>query len=288
MAKLTWDNSGSRFFEAGVDRGVLYPVDGGGVAWNGLVAVSESPSGGEATPYYMDGVKYLNVSNVEEFAGTIEAYTYPDEFSECEGIQSFDGLEIHQQERAEFNFSYRTRIGNDIDGTDHGYKIHLVYNALAAPSQNTYGSLSDNVEAITFSWDFTTRPSDDIPAPPLGSIGDGVIEAFDKSGLSAFSHVTIDSTKTSEVVMWVIENQLYGTDKTPPKLITLKQLFDLFENPPSAWLINGKPATGLSPLVGSRIDNGDLLGSATTGVYSALGDSHLIETNRPGLYILEE
>lgn len=287
MAKLTWDNSGSRFFEAGVDRGVLYPINGGGVSWNGLIAVSEKPSGGEATPYYMDGIKYLNVSSVEEFAGSIEAYTYPDEFAECDGTQSFDGLEVHQQERTEFNFSYRTLIGNDLNGSSHGYKIHLVYNALAAPSQNTYGSLSENVEAVTFSWEFTTRPSDELPLV-VNSTGNPVVGAFDKSGLNAFSHVTVDSTKTSPVLMWLIENTLYGTETTPPSLLTLRQLFDLYENPPTARLIDGKPDTGLSRLLETMIANGDLIGSTNTGMYSALDNSHLIETNRPGLFILEE
>lgn len=288
MTKLNWNEAGNRFFEAGVDRGVLYPMTGDGVAWNGLIAVDENPSGGEATPYYIDGVKYLNVASMEEFGGTIEAYTYPDEFAACDGTASFGGLEVHQQERSEFNFSYRTLIGNDIDGATHGYKIHLVYNALATPTQNTYGSLTDDPEALTFAWEFTTRADTGIPMESLAPLSTTfAAPTVSKSSLIPFSHVTIDSTKTSPDLMLRIENHLYGTKSTPPKLLSLSELFKLYENPLASLLIEEKPTTGLSPLVDTYTNDGDLKGNALEGLYNTISKSRLTETSVPGLYTLE-
>lgn len=285
MVKLIWDKASERYFEAGVDRGVLYPMVGYGVAWNGLVSVNEKPSGGEATPYYIDGVKYLNVPSKEEFGGTIEAYTYPDEFSRCIGVDSFDGLEVYQQERSEFNFSYRTLIGNDIDSVAHGYKIHLVYNALAMPSQNTYGSMSSDIEALTFAWEFSTRVDTRMPYNPASN--NGGVDKYDKSSLIPFSHVTIDSTKTSLELMLRIESRLYGTKTTAPRILTLSDLFWLFENPGASLLIDEEINTGLSPIIDTYSSEGDLTGNQSIGLYNTMSQSRLIETAEPGLYTLE-
>lgn len=159
--RLTWDDVGAREYETGVDHGVLYVRDDvgnydEGVPWNGLVTVTESPSGAEPTPTYADNIKYLNLISAEELGGTIEAYTYPDDFAVCDGTVVQDGVVIGQQNRKTFGLAYRTLVGNDVDGTDHGYKLHLLYGALAAPSEKAYGTVNDSPEAITFSWDFST------------------------------------------------------------------------------------------------------------------------------------
>ena len=162
--KLVWDETGKRFYETGVDHGVLYPMGddgkyGKGVAWNGLISVSESPSGAEATPLYADNIKYLNLMSAEEFAATIEAYTYPDEFAACDGsAEVATGIMIGQQSRKTFGLAYRTVIGNDVQGNDLGYKIHLIYGCLAAPSEKGYQTINDSPEAITFSWEVSTTP----------------------------------------------------------------------------------------------------------------------------------
>ena len=164
MSKLVWDKTGERLYETGVDHGVLYPIQAGGlynkgVAWNGLTAVTESPSGAEASPIYADNIKYLNLMSAEEFGATIEAYTYPDEFAECDGSAEIaTGVTIGQQARKVFGLSYRTVIGNDVDSNDYGYKLHLIYGALAAPSEKGYTTINDSPEAITFSWEVSTTP----------------------------------------------------------------------------------------------------------------------------------
>lgn len=161
MTRLVWDAVGERYYETGVDRGVLYIPTAGdyttGVAWNGLTAVTESPSGAEATPQYADNIKYLNLVSAEEFSGTIEAFTYPDEFAQCDGSASpVPGLRVGQQSRRTFGLSYRTKVGNDVDGGDHGFKLHLVYGCLAAPSEKAYATVNDSPEAMALSWEFTT------------------------------------------------------------------------------------------------------------------------------------
>lgn len=161
--QIVWDETGSRLYETGVDHGVLYPALAGlypvGVAWNGLTGVTESPSGAEATPIYADNIKYLNLMSAEQFGATIEAYTYPDEFAVCDGsAEPKPGVTINQQTRKAFGLCYRTLIGNDTDGTDLGYKLHLIYGALAAPSEKAYATINDTPEAITFSWAVTTTP----------------------------------------------------------------------------------------------------------------------------------
>lgn len=164
MAKISWDETGKRFFETGTDHGVLYVQGSGGtypkgVAWNGLISVTESPSGAEASPLYADNIKYLNLFSAEEFGATVEAFTYPDEFAECDGsAELIKGVKIGQQDRKSFGLCYRTKIGNDIDGNDHGYKIHLIYGCKASPSEKAYSSVNDSPEALTLSWEISTTP----------------------------------------------------------------------------------------------------------------------------------
>ena len=201
MAKIVWDKTGERFYETGVKNGVLYVQEGGqyknGVAWNGLTAVTESPSGAEATPLYADDIKYLNLLSTEEFGATIEAYTYPDEFAACDGSAALaDGVMIGQQARKTFGLCYRTTIGNDTNGNDYGYKLHIIYGALAAPSEKAYATINDSPEAITFSWEVTTTPVKVTGAKPTASI-------------------TIDSTKANPEKLAALEDILYGKDGEP-------------------------------------------------------------------------
>ena len=201
MAKIVWDKTGERFYETGVKNGVLYVQEGGqyknGVAWNGLTAVTESPSGAEATPLYADDIKYLNLLSTEEFGATIEAYTYPDEFAACDGSAALvDGVMIGQQARKTFGLCYRTTIGNDTNGNDYGYKLHIIYGALAAPSEKAYATINDSPEAITFSWEVTTTPVNVTGAKPTASI-------------------TIDSTKADPTKLAALEDILYGKDGEP-------------------------------------------------------------------------
>lgn len=205
MAKLTWDNTGERIFETGVKQGVLYPIQSDGkytkgVAWNGLTAVTESPSGAEATALYADDIKYLNLLSNEEFGATIEAYTYPDEFAECDGSAELaTGVMIGQQKRKTFGLCYRTTIGNDVEGNDYGYKLHLVYGCLAAPSEKGYSTINDNPDAITFSWEVSTTP-------------------VNVEGFKPTSQITIDSTKADPTKLAALEAVLYGGAETEAKL----------------------------------------------------------------------
>ena len=205
MPKLTWDNIGERLFETGVKQGVLYPIQSDGkytkgVAWNGLTAVTESPSGAEATPLYADDIKYLNLLSNEEFGATIEAYTYPDEFAECDGSAELaTGVMIGQQKRKVFGLCYRTTIGNDVDGNDHGYKLHLIYGCLAAPSEKAYSTVNDSPEAITFSWEVTTTP-------------------VNVTGHKPTACITIDSTKANPTKLAALEKILYGDTDTEARL----------------------------------------------------------------------
>ena len=204
MPRLIWDQVGERYFETGVDRGVLYPaVDGAyplGVAWNGLTAVTESPSGAEPEAIYADNIKYLNLMSAEEFGASIEAYTYPDEWAACDGSASpAVGVMIGQQSRKSFGLAYRTLIGNDEDSQDHGYKLHLIYGALAAPSEKAYATINDTPEAITFSWEITTTP---VPV----------------TGYKPTASLVIDSTKVNAAKLAALEDLLYGTDLVPAKL----------------------------------------------------------------------
>lgn len=210
MTRLTWGNVGERFFETGVDHGVLYPPTGYGVPWNGLVSISEAASGGEPTPYYMDGRKYINVSSAEEFTATITALSSPPEFNECDGTATIAwGLYATQQPRKSFGLAYRTFVGNDIDGVDHGYKIHLVYNALAAPSSSDSQSISDSVELVNYSWAIATLPRS-------------------LTGRKPTAHLVIDSRKTPKGLMRTLEDMLYGTEISEAWLPTPQEIADLF------------------------------------------------------------
>ena len=204
MSKLVWDTTGERYYETGVKKGVLYVQTSGaypkGVAWNGLTAVTESPSGAEATALYADDIKYLNLMSNEEFGATIEAYTYPDEFAACDGSAALvDGVMIGQQKRSAFGLCYRTAIGNDTDGSDYGYKLHLVYGCQAAPSEKGYATINDSPEAITFSWEVTTTP-------------------VEVTGHKPTSCITIDSTKVEPGKLAALEKVLYGDTDIDPRL----------------------------------------------------------------------
>ena len=201
MSKLVWDATGKRLYETGVNQGVLYPVDVNGtytvgVAWNGLTAVTESPSGAEASPLYADNIKYLNLISAEEFGATIEAYTYPDEFAVCDGSAELTpGVSVGQQARKTFGLCYKTLLGNDVDGADFGYKLHLVYGALAAPSEKAYATVNDSPEAITLSWEVSTTP-------------------VSVAGLKPTACLTIDSTKVDAAKLAALEDILYGKNAT--------------------------------------------------------------------------
>lgn len=223
MAKLKWDAETERFYETGVKNGVLYVYDtekkgyGTGVAWNGLTAVTESPSGAEATPLYADDIKYLNLMSNEEFGATIEAYTYPDKFAECDGsveLVAGSGVTVGQQARKTFGLCYKTTVGNDTEGNAHGYKLHLVYGCLAAPSEKAYATINDSPEAITFSWEVSTTPVE---------VGEG---------FKPTAHIEIDSRKADASKLSALETKLYGTDTegsgTDPTLPLPSELKTIF------------------------------------------------------------
>lgn len=205
MTVIVWDESGKRYYETGIDHGVLYPIDPTGVypmgyAWNGLVSVTESPSGAEPSPLYADNIKYLTLVSAEEFGATIEAYTYPVEFGVCDGsAEAADGVMLGQQARKQFGLCYRTLLGNDIDGQDYGYKLHLIYGALAAPSEKAYQTINESPEAITFSWEVTTTP----------------VMVTDFKPTSA---ITIDSKLADPTKLAALLLILYGTASLMPKL----------------------------------------------------------------------
>lgn len=199
MSKIIWDDAGNRLYETGVEQLALYVMgaDGSyekGVAWNGVTAITESPSGAESTPLYADNTKYLELKSVEEFGATIEAYTYPDEFAACDGsAELVKGVKLGQQPRKTFGLVYKTKIGNDTEGDAHGYKLHIIYGAKAAPSEKAYATVNDSPEAITFSWEITTTP-------------------VQVEGHQPTSHIEIDSTKLEPAQLEAIEGLLYGTE----------------------------------------------------------------------------
>lgn len=205
MVALVWDAIGERFYETGVSKGVLYPMDALGayplgVAWNGLTAVSESPSGAEATPFYADNIKYLSLVGAEEFAATIEAFTYPDEFAACDGsVEAVIGAFIGQQSRTKFGLVYVTVLGNDVEGNDLGYKIHIIYGAQASPSEKAYSTINETPEAITFSWELSTTP---VPV----------------TGHKPTATLVIDSTKANAAKLALLEKELFGDTTTEPNL----------------------------------------------------------------------
>lgn len=216
MAKIVWDEVGKRIYETGVSKGVLYVQTdegtyGKGVAWNGLTAVNESPSGAEPTPLYADDIKYLELTSAEEFGASIEAYTYPDEFEQCDGSASpADGVVIGQQPRKAFGLCYKTVKGNDVKNNDYGYKLHLIYGAKAAPSEKAYQTINDSPEAITFSWEVTTTP-------------------VNVTGFKPTSCLTIDSTKVDAEKLKQLEDRLYGTETEEPKLLLPDEVINIFK-----------------------------------------------------------
>lgn len=198
MARLEWDKTGERLYETGTDRGVLYVASNGtyptGVAWNGLTGVDENPSGAEANAQYADNIKYLELRSAEDFGATVTAYTYPDEFEQCDGsAEPTEGMYIGQQARKMFGMSYRTKIGNDVDGNEHGYYIHLIYGATASPSQRSYKTVNDSPEPIEFSWEVTTTP-------------------VNITGYKPVAHIRINSTKADPEKLAVLESVLYGAN----------------------------------------------------------------------------
>lgn len=215
MTKLVWDQTGERTYETGVEKGVLYPIQEGGlynkgVAWNGLISVTESPSGAEATALYADNIKYLNLISAEEFGATITAYTYPDEFAECNGEKALaTGIKVGQQSRKLFGMSYVTKKGNDVDGQDHGYIIHLVYGCQASPSEKAYNSINDSPEAIEFSWEVTTTP---VEVP----------------GMKPTAIITIDSTTADPTKLQELEKKLYGDEMGEAQLPLPAEIASIF------------------------------------------------------------
>lgn len=218
MSKLVWNTVGTRIFETGTDRGVLYPMSAEGtyptgVAWNGLTGVSESPSGAEANAKYADNIKYLNLISAEEYAATINAFSSPAEFDACDGTAVIaPGVYAHQQTRKAFGFTWRTLVGNDVEGQDYGYKIHIVYNAMAKPSSKDYETVNDSPEAITLSWELSTTPVD-VP------------------GFKPTAKITIDSTLVDAVKLKALEDLLYGSEAKPASLPTPAEIIALVGAP---------------------------------------------------------
>ena len=217
MSKLVWDQTGERYYETGVKMGVLYPQSASGtyskgVAWNGLTAVTESPSGAEATALYADDMKYLSLYSAEEFGATIEAYTYPDEFAQCDGSAEIaDGVTIGQQARKTFGMAYKTTLGNDVSNNDYGYKLHIIYGALASPSEKGYSTINDSPEAITFSWEVTTTPVNVTGKKPTASL-------------------VIDSTKANPEKLTALEKILFGSTEAAARLPLPDEIATLMKN----------------------------------------------------------
>ena len=216
MARLIWDEVGQRFFETGVKNGVLYVQENdgsykNGVVWNGLTAVTESPSGAEETPLYADDVKYLTLRSAEEFGATVEAYTYPEEFEQCDGSASIAaGVTIGQQARRAFGLCYRTSVGNDIQGQNFSYKLHLIYGCTVAPSEKSYSTINDNPEAITFSWELST-----VPVPV--------------DGFSPTASLVIDASKVDEGKMQQLEDALFGDESNEAKLLLPNEIMEMLK-----------------------------------------------------------
>lgn len=210
MTRITWNAAGDRRYEHGVDRGVLYTKSGAVAPWNGLRTIEEKPTGADVTTFYLDGERYNQLTDSEEFTATLTAYTYPEEFEECDGIDSLGkGLYLTAQSRGMFDLSYRTKIGNDTDGADHGYRIHLVYNALASPSNRGNVSDGSDINPVDFSWDISTLP---IRIP----------------GKKSSAHYYIDSTTTNKYILERIENILYGSPFNEPRMLTADELTEFF------------------------------------------------------------
>lgn len=254
MTRLLWDQVGERRFENGVDRGVLYLANGGvydsGYTWNGLTTVTESPSGAEVTPQYADNIKYLNLVSAEDFAATIEAFTYPPEFAQCDGsLELQAGVSISQQARRAFGLCYRTQVGNDLLASA-GYKLHLVYGALAAPSEKAFGTVNDSPEALAFSWDVSTSPV-------------AVTGAFRPTAL-----LVVDSTKVVAANLTALEDALYGTAGTSPRLPLPDEVNTMFAG----------AQTVVTPTAPTATTAGVVTIPAVTGVIYRRSDTNAIVT----------
>lgn len=274
MTKLLWDAPGQHFYETGVDHGVLYmPDEAGdyndGVAWNGLTTVTETPAGADSTPQYADNIKYLNLISVETFGGTIEAFTYPDEFAQYDGQATpTPGISVGQQNRKIFGLSYRTRLGNDVDGTDHGYKLHLVYGAQASPSEKAYATINDSPEAISFSWEFSTTP----------------VAVTD---LKPTALLTIDSTKVDATALTNLETILYGAEGTDPRLPLPDEVIGLFSGTvtevtptaptfvPATNTITIPTVAGVEYLINGEVVTGDVVITEDTIVTAQPTEGHV-------------
>lgn len=210
MTALVWGESGQRFFESGVDRGVIYPKNQSGIAWDGLVSVDQTPNGADPRPYYLDGFKYLNLASSEEFSATIRAFSTPLNFESLDGTGfPYEGLSVTQQPRKSFDFSYRTMVGNDTDGIDHGYKIHIVYDALTSPAKKNFFTISDSPNVLVSSWDISTTP-------PI------------VTDIKPTSYFVVDSTVTPPDLLLALEDILYGSTFEEPKILSAQELSDFF------------------------------------------------------------
>lgn len=262
MPKLTWSEPENRRYEIGVDRGVLYPVSSAGVPWNGLVSVNETASGGESNPFYLDGVKYYNRPGLEEFAATLEAFTYPTQFEECDGtMELVSGLFAEHQRRKPFGLCYRTRVGNSVD-PNLGYKIHIIYNLMAEPSERTFQTLGENVDPTHFSWALSAIP-----------------KTFD--GAKPTAHLVVDSTKTEPGTMASLEAILYGGDSSAARLPNPDELVELFTSglPAGAFTVfdfgdgsftmSGEDSEISTPIDGQFTLNTDNVTDNGDGTYTA-------------------
>lgn len=254
MTRLLWDQVGARLYETGVDQGVLYLPTAGvydvGYAWNGLTTVTETPSGAEASAQYADNIMYLNLLSAEMFGGTIEAFTYPDAFAQCDGtsVQNV-GVSVMQQTRRAFGLSYRTRLGNDVLAADYGYKLHLIYGAMAAPSEKAYATINDSPEALAFSWEITTTP-------------------VAVTGLKPTSLLVVDSTKMTPANLTALEDALYGTAGTSPRLPLPDEVIAMFAG----------AQTAVTPLAPTATTAGVVTIPAVTGVTYRRADTNAIVT----------
>ena len=270
MAKLEWGQVGTRIFEAGVDRGALFVGDLDGVAWNGLLNVNLGTSGGDLVEAYIDGFSYYQDRENQETTFSIEAYTYPEEFEACDGTDFSEScLGLGNQDRDRFDLSYRTLIGNDTEGVERGYKLHFLYNCLAAPSSKSYSSLSEDLDPITFTWDVTTLPASITRRKPT-------------------SYLFVDSTKTPTRVMQDVEAILYGSSTQPPRMPRPKELVDIFDR--YLFKINENYTSGISTLTSMLNQPGeaDLMGDLQEGLYKRTRSGRLSSSpSNPNVYILE-
>jgi hypothetical protein len=265
MTQLIWGDVGDKTFHAGTDRGVLFPEGRSGVAWNGLTGVNEQPTGGEPWKYYFDGVMYYVSVNTEEFAATIEALTYPDEWAAMDGTSSYGGLSFHQQPRKPFHLSYRTKVGNDVDGLNHGYLIHLIYNAMALPSSRPNKALAATPAPMPFSWNIVARP-----------------EAA--MGMKPSAHLTIDSRKTNPRLLAQLEATLYGTETTEPRFPRVDELIAIYAG---ALEIGMDFTTGFWRIFDFE-SHFDLMGNPETGIFILPPNTRLVGSSVTGIYRMRE